>query len=159
MRDIPPSPPDGTTALCLQLRYPSHRLDLIDEYENTWRQFIRSTWNELPTDRADSILLACREATLNAMEHGCGKSPDKTCDICFRLDKHKTMLAVHVTDDGPGIPPEALNRSPEDAQPLRPRGRGLILIRCLAQCVIALYNPSRLIMHFAVQHTPQEDTR
>ena len=84
----------------------------------------RENW---PAEGAGRVLLASTEALANAIEHG---SP-KAGRVEVRLSVTEERAALSVVDEGrPGVPVPVY---PETPPPIsNPRGRGLIIIRGLA---------------------------
>lgn len=91
-----------------------------------------------PAERADRraifrVRVAVGEALINAMECGNGCDPDKMVGIQAELYPHQIRLAV--SDEGPGFDPSLVPdpRSPDILE--GPCGRGLFIIRHLADQV------------------------
>jgi PAS domain S-box-containing protein len=108
-------------------------------------------WN-LRQERRFDILLAVREALLNAVFHGNGGRPGSAVSLRCRPDPERGLLVVSVADEGSGFDLESL-RGPED--PLSERGRGIPLIRHHAQDVRMTGNA--LTMTFQLEENSHDD--
>jgi anti-sigma regulatory factor (Ser/Thr protein kinase) len=97
--------------------------------------------------RGFDIVLAVREALINAVIHGNGNRPGASVALHCRADGQQGLL-VSVADEGGGFNLEA-HRPPEDA--LSERGRGIPLIRHHAQEVKMTGNT--LTMRFQIEET------
>lgn len=121
----------------------------IDAYERQWKVFLTSSYPCLCPERVDQVLIASREAVLNAIEHGCaGRSG---ASVIFRMVNEwgEGRLAVWVFDPGPGV---SLSRFDAGlcADPFRDRGRGLLFIRAWAAEIRCHRNPFGIGMVFGV---------
>lgn len=87
----------------------------------------------LPQDRYHNMLVAVTEAVNNAIIHGNGADPLKTAALNVALTSTQAVFVI--TDEGPGFDADAIPdpRLPENL--LREGGRGVFLIRQLADDV------------------------
>lgn len=76
------------------------------------------------------IELALQEALANAIRHGCHGDPTKSVECRVTYESTGDVLIV-VRDPGPGFDFTRVPNPLEDANVLRPSGRGLFLIRQL----------------------------
>ncbi len=79
------------------------------------------------------LRVALAEALANAIQFGNGGDPAKT--VCVRAELFADRIRVSVTDEGPGFDPRDVPDPREPAQLQNPRGRGLFIIRHLADDV------------------------
>ncbi len=86
--------------------------------------------HNIPEDFFGSVLVALTEAANNAILHGNRCDPRKKVAIQYHCDG--TMLCFEVTDEGKGFDPDSLP-DPTDPENLeKPNGRGVFLMRQLA---------------------------
>ncbi len=80
-----------------------------------------------------AMRLSLEEAITNAIRHGNQLDPQKTVQICCRIDDQR--MEVVVTDEGAGFKPEEVPDPTLDEFIERPCGRGLMLMRAyLSRC-------------------------
>lgn len=85
-------------------------------------------------DHYGNILIAVTEAVTNAIQHGNKQDPTKNVDVTIDVDKSK--IAFLVKDQGEGFNPENLP-DPTDPENLeKPNGRGIFLMKNLADEVL-----------------------
>lgn len=77
------------------------------------------------------------EALANAIVHGHREDPAKF--VAVRIEVERDLVRVHVTDDGPGCDHSAVLPPLDPADLDRETGRGLLMIRKLADSV--QFNP------------------
>lgn len=84
-------------------------------------------------DYYGNILVAVTEAVNNAIQHGNKQDPGKKVDVEFKADEKHIMFCVH--DQGEGFSYDALPdpTNPENLE--KPSGRGVFLMRHLADKV------------------------
>lgn len=85
---------------------------------------------QVSEDHYGNILVAVTEAVNNAIQHGNKQDPGKKVDVEFKADEKVITFLVH--DQGEGFDPTALPdpTSPENLE--KPSGRGVFLMRHLA---------------------------
>lgn len=81
-------------------------------------------------DLLDRLVLAAGEAIANAVEHGAG-------DVFVELVHESDRYGLRVLDEGAGLAGDGLASASLPDDPLAPRGRGLFLMRTLADEVAA----------------------
>lgn len=101
----------------------------IHEVENIIDVFNRKL--KFKEDVFGNIMVAVTEAVNNAIFHGNAESENKKVHICFDTS-HAYKLIVKVRDEGPGFDVESLPdpTAPENID--KPGGRGIFLMRHLA---------------------------
>jgi serine/threonine-protein kinase RsbW len=99
-------------------------------------------------DYYGNILVSLTEAVNNAIYHGNKANPNKSIDIAFKT--HPDRVSFSVKDEGPGFNysdlPDPTN--PENLE--KPNGRGVFLMRNLADNVTFEENGSKVILDFRV---------
>lgn len=100
-------------------------------------------------DHYGNILIALTEAVNNAIYHGNKANPDKNIDISFK--SYPEHVAFIVQDEGPGFKYDSLPdpTNPENIE--NPNGRGVFLMRNLADNVSFEENGSRVILEFKTE--------
>ncbi|MEI8134910.1 MAG: ATP-binding protein [bacterium] len=84
----------------------------------------------IPDTKRFEIMLALSEAVTNAIRHGSSESPSEVVDIHVRISEHQVNIKVQ--DRGNGFSPDSLP-DPTNAENLFvPNGRGVFLIKKLA---------------------------
>jgi serine/threonine-protein kinase RsbW len=107
----------------------------LDELHNVYSwadEHLRQTG--IPEAKRFDIMLALSEAVTNAIRHGCGeREKDEVVDIEVKITPNTVEIRVH--DCGTGFEPDALP-DPTHADNLHiPSGRGVFLIKNLADDV------------------------
>jgi serine/threonine-protein kinase RsbW len=115
--------PDSTTSrISLTL---GSSLESVDTVEQTAQDFaVRAGFDE---DTVANIVMAVREAAVNAVIHGNAYNPQKQITASF--ETNSDSLIIRITDQGAGLDP---NNLPDPLAPeniLRGSGRGIFLIR------------------------------
>ena len=96
--------------------------------------------------RYGNILIALTEAVNNAIHHGNGLDPSKTVTLGYEV--HPDRIVFVVKDQGAGFDHEHLP-DPTDPQNLeKPHGRGVFLMRALAERVEFDDNGATVILSF-----------
>jgi serine/threonine-protein kinase RsbW len=97
-------------------------------------------------DYYGNILVSLTEAVNNAIYHGNQSNPNKSIDISFK--SHPDRVSFSVKDEGPGFNYESLPdpTNPENIE--KPNGRGVFLMRKLADNVTFEDNGSKVILDF-----------
>jgi serine/threonine-protein kinase RsbW len=99
-------------------------------------------------DYYGNILVSLTEAVNNAIYHGNKANPNKSIDISFKT--HPDRVSFSVKDEGPGFNYSSLPdpTNPENIE--KPNGRGVFLMRNLADNVTFEENGSKVILDFRV---------
>ena len=96
--------------------------------------------------RYGNILIALTEAVNNAIHHGNGLDPSKTVTLGYEVRPDRIVFVVK--DQGPGFDFEHLP-DPTDPQNLeKPHGRGVFLMRALAEQVEFSDNGATVALSF-----------
>jgi serine/threonine-protein kinase RsbW len=97
-------------------------------------------------DYYGNILVSLTEAVNNAIYHGNQANPNKSIDISFKSFPDRVSFSVK--DEGPGFNYESLPdpTNPENLE--KPNGRGVFLMRNLADNVTFEDNGSKVILDF-----------
>ncbi|MBK9761510.1 MAG: ATP-binding protein [Flavobacteriales bacterium] len=96
-----------------------------------------------------NILIALTEAVNNAIHHGNRLDPAKSVSLGYQEKGDKIVFVV--SDEGPGFDFEHLP-DPTDPQNIeKPHGRGVFLMRALADSVEFSDNGSTVAMAFSLQ--------
>jgi len=84
----------------------------------------------IPQDKKYEILLSLSEAVTNAIRHGCrSKASEK---ITITIEKNHNLFRLAVQDGGNGFDPNTLPDPTHEDRLLQPSGRGVFLLRSLA---------------------------
>ncbi len=93
-----------------------------------------------------NMMLAVVEAVTNAIEHGNNLDPNKA--VSFRAFKCRSSIKFSVRDQGPGFNPDALPDPTSAENKEEPDGRGVFLMKHLADELEFFDNGSRVDMDF-----------
>lgn len=100
------SPPHTQCPPCCQIifqeEYPGNRKQEIDEMQEVWFNSLQMTCPKIGRERINQIILCCREAMLNAFEHGCKNRRAICCHLEITLDFPSEIAYVTVRDEGEG---------------------------------------------------------
>ena len=106
-------------------------------------------WNNFSEDNYGNVLIAVTEAVNNAIEHGNLNVQEKQVTINCVYDKN--VLRFSVKDEGRGFD---FNNLPDPTDPEnleKPNGRGIFLMRNLADKVEFSENGSKVDIEFVVE--------
>lgn len=117
--------------------------------------FIQSSLKEagLPDLQFGSIVLTVCESVNNAISHGNGYDINKTVDI--RLLCEKSELSIEIQDQGNGFNIHEIPDPTESCNIKNERGRGIFIIRNLADEVKFENNGSLIIIKFKLSREHQ----
>ncbi len=79
----------------------------------------------------DELYLVIDEALTNAMEHGNQWNPNKLVSV--RVVKNSKYMNIMIGDEGTGFRSDALQHTQDSVRNLKPRGRGIYIIRQFCQ--------------------------
>lgn len=88
---------------------------------------------KISEDHYGNILVALTEAVNNAIYHGNKSNPDKNIKICF--ENHNDSISFKVKDEGEGFNFEEIPDPTDPENIEKPNGRGIFLMRHLADKV------------------------
>ena len=109
--------------------------------------------HQVHESRYGNILVALTEAVNNAIHHGNQLDPTKSITMGYRL--RDGLLEFLVMDQGPGFDHDHLP-DPTDPQNIeKPHGRGVFLMRALAERVEFSDNGATVAMSFALDPAPE----
>jgi len=86
--------------------------------------------NHIDQDYYGNILIAVTEAVNNAIQHGNKQDPSKSFDLL--IDSQENQLVFTVSDEGEGFDFENLPDPTEPGNIDKPHGRGIFLMKHLA---------------------------
>ncbi len=87
----------------------------------------------VPDEYYDRLFLASSEAFMNAIIHGNKFDPRKKVYVTVKV--YKTFYEVEIKDEGEGFEPESLSNPTDDENLLKESGRGVYLIKAIADAV------------------------
>lgn len=97
----------------------------------------------------EALLLAIGEAVANAVHHGNRLDPEKL--VIVECSKRGEELRVCVEDGGPGVPAERLEHAALPDDPLQTNGRGLFIMKSLAEQIWLEESGRRLCMLWHIE--------
>jgi serine/threonine-protein kinase RsbW len=100
----------------------------------------------IPEDNYGNILVALTEAVNNAILHGNQANPDKLINISFKTKPNE--LSFIIQDEGKGFDYSSLPDPTEPQNLENPNGRGVFLMRNLADKVDFEENGSKVVLTF-----------
>ena len=102
----------------------------------------------IPEDHYGNILVALTEAVNNAIHHGNKADPEKQIEICFKTQKNEISFVIK--DQGKGFDFSSLPdpTNPENIE--KPHGRGVFLMRNLADKVEFEESGSKVVLTFGI---------
>ena len=104
-------------------------------------------------DHYGNILIAITEAVNNAIHHGNKLDPEKSVTLGYSVDGSK--LSVSIVDEGPGFDFENIPDPTEPENIEKPHGRGVFLMRALADEVAFDDNGAEVEMTFDLSKKPE----
>jgi anti-sigma regulatory factor (Ser/Thr protein kinase) len=130
------------------VRYGGDEAARIDEIQETWRHHLEFAVLGMPETPLWDLLLACREALLNALNHGCDGRADRQANFQVSHCPGTRTVRVWMEDPGPGHDFDFAAHADIATEQMEAAHRGLILIHCLARSVTTERNGATLIMDF-----------
>ena len=132
-----------------------HRISFQSKAENlnVVEQMINTVCeeHEVNEDCYGNILIALTEAVNNAIHHGNKSNPSK--EVTLNLTSEGSVLSFIIEDEGPGFD---YNNLPDPTDPKnieKPHGRGVFLMKNLADRVEFLNEGSKVKMDFNLDDT------
>ncbi len=129
--------------------YPGDQSREIDHFQAHWERSLKLAVPGLPDSRLHDILLAAREAVLNALKHGCQGCFGQTANFQAGYCSDQKTIRLRVSDPGLGHHFDPNFHTRLAAGGLRDAHRGLLLIQQLADRLEPQRNGATLIMDFA----------
>ncbi len=122
----------------------------INALENCWRRHLQFCLPELRDDQMYNILLATREAVINALQHGCRSSASQTARFALSYHAQRRMVRLHMSDPGPGHDFDLAAHELSAASDLIAAHRGLILMRHLSTHCCSQRRGAEITLDFAL---------
>jgi CheY-like chemotaxis protein/anti-sigma regulatory factor (Ser/Thr protein kinase) len=123
----------------------------IDELCAYWSRSLRYAIPDLGTSSEHDVVLAVREAMLNAFEHGCQGREDQLAKLQISFRPSDRVLRAWVEDSGPGHSFDRALYEHRAADELLSEHRGLTFIHHLADEVRSERNGASLAMDFVLR--------
>jgi hypothetical protein len=98
----PEIPLQETFEPILSEHYAGTEVEHIDHLQSNWRRSVSFALEDRLGDRLYDLLICVREGMLNALTHGCERSPEKFAHLQISINESKDMLRVHIDDPGKG---------------------------------------------------------
>lgn len=131
-------------------RYRGNQSEQIDEMVAYWRRSLRLALPNLAETVEHDVLLATREAMLNAMEHGCQGQESGVAKLQMSYCPDQRLLRVWVEDTGSGHSFDCAAHAGFAPDGLVTAHRGLMFIHFLAAEVRSERNGASLRMDFRI---------
>lgn len=135
----------------LPLIFESYRGDQgreIDELQVYWTKSLLFCLPELSPENTFNLILASREAVLNALDHGCEKRADRSATFSVTYCPTQQLIRVVVCDPGSGHRFDLAAHQQNAGDGLIDEHRGLIMIHNLASKVVSEQNGATVVMDF-----------
>jgi len=129
----------------LSISIPS-KLDQIKQVEQ-FVERLKETWN-LPEDVYGNAMITVTEAVNNAIKHGNEQDPGKSVELEAVYSTQR--LKVKVSDEGSGFDPDELSNPLEEDNLLKDSGRGVFIMRQMADDVTFEDNGSTVILTYTL---------
>lgn len=136
-------------ACILRQRYGGEQIAEIDALQQFWQRSLLWALPAVSSDRLHDILLCCREAVINSLQHGCGEQDHVHLEALY--DESRARLTIQVKDCGTGHNSDWRQALEDDGSGMREFSRGLLLIHSLPAAVFARDNGAHLIMEFELR--------
>lgn len=127
-------------------RYSGDQPAVIDRLQGYWERCLQVAVPDLSESRRFDVLLALREAVLNAMVHGCAGRTDQYCTLTICVAPTDRMLRAMIGDPGPGHTFKRATESEDDD--IADLHRGLALISRLSTHVQTARQGAELTLDF-----------
>ena len=105
---------------------------------------------KMTDDVYEDILVALTEAANNAMSHGNKDNADRSVEIHCKLDDNRELLSLIVRDEGPGFDYDNIPDPTTPENLYRSSGRGVFLMKELAQAIFFSNKGARVDMLFSL---------
>ncbi len=121
----------------------------IDRHQEYWRRSLMFVIAEISGEALHRVLLATREAVLNALIHGCGSDPAARAQVQMTWMPVARSLVVRVSDPGPGH--TAWESEPTRDAEFGEGHRGLAIMRACAARVTQERRGAVLRLEFTLE--------
>lgn len=128
------SQPNGLAPIVYE-EYRGNEALKIDRFQTIWLQSLQLVAPNASPQKIDRFVLACREAVINSINHGCKKDPRKTATFLVTIDTRSSTLEAIVTDPGEGHDFDFIERD-QNLTNMIPGNLGLVLISKLVDEMI-----------------------
>lgn len=108
--------------ICVSLPSNVNMLGVIDKVIEALSEYLH-----LNAEEHNALAIAVIEAGTNAIQHGNQYDESKLVDLAFEI--HPRSLRIIVKDKGRGFNLDQVESELKDADPLRFRGRGILIMR------------------------------
>ena len=115
--------------------YQGNEFTKIDRFQLVWAHSLKLVIPDGNTTLLDRFVLACREAVLNALKHGCMGDPSKKASFLVKYEAATQTLEGIVKDPGEGHDFDYAQRV-QKLEELTPGNLGLVLISKLVDEII-----------------------
>ncbi len=132
--------------------YHGDQLKQIDLLQVFWTRSLLFCLPDISPDDTFNIILAAREAVLNALQHGCGGQADKCAQFGMSFCPAKNLLRLFVHDAGPGHQFDLQTHQSTAARELDDHHRGLVMIHNLASQVVVERDGASLTLDFILDN-------
>ncbi len=96
--------------------YNGDKMNDIDRYQALWESTLKMVFPEMDDCKCIQILLCCREALLNAFQHGCKHDKKLKCHINLSYISANDELIACIFDEGAGFDPQNSASGQTDAE-------------------------------------------
>jgi FixJ family two-component response regulator/anti-sigma regulatory factor (Ser/Thr protein kinase) len=124
-------------------RYRGSEGSKIDQHQQHWQNSIVRHLPETPKIKCDRFLLACREAVINGIKHGCGGSHDQFAEFQITYHTQKQVIEGWVIDSGDGHTFDFQERD-DRLVDMKPGNLGLLLISKLVDKIHVEHGGTKL---------------
>ena len=129
-------------------KYHGGRAGEIDKLQAYWSRSLKLALPKIEDAQLHDVLLACREAVLNALEHGCQSDPAKQATLQISSQLPGGVVRVWVDDPGPGHDFTIAEREERDDGQLFEKHRGLIFMKHLSSSLVLERRGASVTMEF-----------
>ena len=129
-------------------QYRGDQASEIDALAASWQRNLKLALPDLSAAAEHDIVLATREAMLNAMNHGCQRQASQLVTFQMSYQHGRQGIRIQVDDPGAGHQFDFAAHGEESAEELIDEHRGLIFIKNLAHAVKFERNGASLTLDF-----------
>jgi anti-anti-sigma factor len=125
----------------------------IDQLQARWSDSVKRAVPEAPGELIYNLLLASREAVLNALKHGCQNDAERRTMFQISCQPASQTFRVWVDDPGPGHEFDLTAHEQATTQQMVEEHRGMILMKRLCRTLAFERNGASVIMDFELEPT------